>query len=59
MVDHIIPPRTALDGLTLNTKEKPKEYHRLFWDPKNHRAVCKSCNSAKAATLDRYLHARG
>ncbi len=37
VVDHIQPHHGDYD---------------LFWDMKNHRALCKSCNSYKAATFE-------
>jgi 5-methylcytosine-specific restriction protein A len=50
--DHITPPRTALVGLPLNVNPKPVEYHKLWWDPKNHQPLCHSCHSFKTATRD-------
>lgn len=51
-LDHVKPPRSALNGLPLNVFPKPKEYHRLFWNPDNHQGACKSCHSYKTAKYD-------
>lgn len=52
VVDHIVPPRMA-EALASRDQDAIATARKLFWDPSNHQALCKTCHDSEKQRLEK------